>query len=439
MSTHPTAIVVGAGIAGLTAAFELQRAGWAVRVLESEPIVGGRMSSVAVGDFVLNRAASILPGSHDAIRDLARDVGLGELGRLDGPMGTLRDGVVHRVRSNHLAFDGMRSRLLSLGAKLRLGRLAYDGARIRGALSHDHLGHAAPFDGETAMDYARRRLGPEVAEYVVGPVARSLSDDASTVQFFFGAVLTLGTGFLDYPGGIGFLADALAEGLEICTHAPVHSVAREGGRVEVVWEHDGERQSDRVDGCVLAVPGCAVPDLYPQLAPQLAALLRGPLDYAPYLVSHFGLSVRPTEPCLAVLVPEAEDPALGAVVFSHNMRPTAAPPSKGLIAAYWAHPWCEQQDGVPDEALIAQMRVSVERIVPEVRDHTEMTHLTRWRAGALRGPPGFCEATGQLHEQLDPEAPIQLAGDYFTSSTTNGSVVSARRAAHRLLAQVPSG
>ena len=44
---QPSAIVVGGGLAGLTAAFELQQRGWNVTLLEAKPSVGGRASLAA--------------------------------------------------------------------------------------------------------------------------------------------------------------------------------------------------------------------------------------------------------------------------------------------------------------------------------------------------------------------------------------------------------
>lgn len=51
---QPTAIVVGAGLAGLSAAYELQKDGWQVTVLEARPQVGGR-SGLATSEWVGNQ------------------------------------------------------------------------------------------------------------------------------------------------------------------------------------------------------------------------------------------------------------------------------------------------------------------------------------------------------------------------------------------------
>jgi monoamine oxidase len=72
------AAVIGAGLAGLTAAEELQRAGWEVTVLEARERVGGRVWSRRLdnGAVVEMGAEYLLPGN-TAIRELAERFGLG--------------------------------------------------------------------------------------------------------------------------------------------------------------------------------------------------------------------------------------------------------------------------------------------------------------------------------------------------------------------------
>lgn len=52
----PTAIVVGGGLAGLTAAYELQNKGWQVTLLEAKPGIGGR-SGLATSEWIGNTKA----------------------------------------------------------------------------------------------------------------------------------------------------------------------------------------------------------------------------------------------------------------------------------------------------------------------------------------------------------------------------------------------
>jgi len=50
-------VVVGAGIAGLTAAFRLQQAGANVLVLEATDRAGGRMTTDTVDGYVIERGS----------------------------------------------------------------------------------------------------------------------------------------------------------------------------------------------------------------------------------------------------------------------------------------------------------------------------------------------------------------------------------------------
>src|SRR5262245_58209744 len=72
------AVVLGAGLAGLSAARELDAAGHEVVVLEARDRVGGRVWSQELenGAVVEMGAEFILPGN-TAIRELAAEVGLG--------------------------------------------------------------------------------------------------------------------------------------------------------------------------------------------------------------------------------------------------------------------------------------------------------------------------------------------------------------------------
>ncbi len=75
----PEVLVVGGGIAGLTAAWRLKQAGVAVRVLEAQERIGGRMLSL-LGHFpeglVAELGGELIDTDHESLRGLAAELGL---------------------------------------------------------------------------------------------------------------------------------------------------------------------------------------------------------------------------------------------------------------------------------------------------------------------------------------------------------------------------
>ena len=435
------AIVVGAGISGLTAAFRLQQRGFDVTVLEADDVVGGRMSSVVQDGFTMNRAANILPASYTTIRQLAEDVGLGDqISRMDGAIGTLKDGRIHRLRSDHLVGDALRTDLLPWRSKLRAVRLLVDALRMRKTLSYENLGEARRFDTETAAAYFERRLDPDLGEYLVEPILRALyaaqAERLSKVDFFFAAVNFVGSGFMRYPGGIDFLVTALAERLDVRTGARASLVERDGDVVTVHWTEGAEPKREQCAACVIGVVGPAVPPLYPQLDPTQRRILQEDFEYGTTFNAHFGLTSPPAEPSLIVQVPPSEDRGLCVVTFDHNSSPALVPPGKGLLSTYWLHEWCEERLARSDEELVEEMYPSVAKVVPDVRRLTETTRVDRWRPAVMRSRPGTYAAMAEFARHIDPRSPVQLAGDYLSASSTNGCALSGERAADRLAALV---
>ena len=124
--SRPRVIIVGAGVAGLTAGFRLMQQGCDVTVLEAEDWIGGKTASARTNGFVVNTGATVLAGSYTALLDLARDVGVAEE-FFPVPAAVIR--VVHRGRVHTLRGGGARALadfartpLLSTRSKLGLAK-----------------------------------------------------------------------------------------------------------------------------------------------------------------------------------------------------------------------------------------------------------------------------------------------------------------------------
>jgi protoporphyrinogen oxidase len=98
MSSKASIVIVGAGISGLTAAYELQKAGHDVLVFEGRDRVGGRMTTVDWGGFKVDIGAKFVTSSDKSLLDMVRTLGLEEqLVRDEGGLTItiFRDGKLH--------------------------------------------------------------------------------------------------------------------------------------------------------------------------------------------------------------------------------------------------------------------------------------------------------------------------------------------------------
>src|SRR5258708_6219456 len=120
MHTDLDYLVIGAGIAGLGAAFELQKHGKKVLVLEKERLSGGRMSTITVDGIHLDLGAKFLTPFYKNIGKLQKEFAI-KAHPLDiGSLAIQRDGKLHIYNAN--SFSSIwKYKGLSMKAKIQLG------------------------------------------------------------------------------------------------------------------------------------------------------------------------------------------------------------------------------------------------------------------------------------------------------------------------------
>ncbi|GAA0228592.1 NAD(P)/FAD-dependent oxidoreductase [Cryptosporangium japonicum] len=435
-------IVVGAGIAGLTAAFRLTRAGAEVVTLESSDRVGGRMQTERVGDYLLDTGASVLTSSYLQMRRLIADAGLtSKIVPTSGLIGTLRGTTVHRVDPAAVWPVGqlVRSGLLGPASKLKAVRLLRDVRRARPSLRWDDFSDATDWD-ESAEEYSRRRLDDELLEYVVGPLGRAMNlVDAD--QFTIGLVLftiqhyLLGGAYFNSPEGMSFLPLGLAKDLDVRLNCRVENVEVRGDEVQVSWRNaDGSTRTESADHCIVAVPARDLPRIYPQMTPEAHDYFSA-LRFVRSIQVMFGLTERLPEEAIWVNVPRTEHRDLFVWINDHRRAPGRAPDGKGLMTFSWRDEWCrrhwdDDDTAVADAALgeIAQLES-----LRGLADRVEMSFVKRWNPCAPTRSPGSTAALGRFLRSRSPADRVLYAGDYFSAATTNTSLSSGERAARQII------
>lgn len=282
--------VVGGGIAGLSAAYELVKQGRSVRLLESTGRTGGVMLTERFDGWTIDAGPDSLLTQKPAAIALCRELGLGD--RLH-PTRTPRTSFVLRGGRLHPLVEGSflgfplsasalaRSSLFSWPGKIRMGLEPFVPKRTD--------------DTEESIGaFVRRRFGAEAADYLADPLlagihagdvnqlsARALFPRLVAAEAKSGSVLKAfrqlraapsGDGaFMSLPGGTGELAEAVAASLPqgtIRLNASVRSLRRDGEFL--VETSDGHTL--QAGAVILAVPAYVAATLLADVAPEVAGL-----------------------------------------------------------------------------------------------------------------------------------------------------------------------
>jgi oxygen-dependent protoporphyrinogen oxidase len=430
-------VVVGGGVAGLACAWKLKQAGHDVEVLEREATPGGRMRSERRGDFVLDRGAQFIASGYRNLHAMASSLGIEDrihsVGRAHNAI--LRDGRLEPGDyDSPQAF--VRSRLLSLGAKLRLPRIALELLRHRRALDPYHPERAAELDREDMATYLRRTVGEECFEQLFAPAFSSTFD--SDPEDLSGAFALLVLRFVlggfrleSFEGGIGLLTQTLAERLAVRPGCEVLQIETEPDGARVRYRSPSAERRVLADAVVVALPGSRVAGVCPKLTPAERAFFES-VRYVRGMIAFLLLDRAPaTLPYYGVAFPRSAGLDVYGLAVDHHKR-GVAPPGAGLVNVALRAAAAERLWDAPDEAVVACVQDSLGR-TPIGRLAARDTVVHRWDPMLPQFDAGYTRRLGAFLARHDRSPRLAFAGDYLIGPYTEMALTSGLRAATEVM------
>ena len=424
--------VIGGGLAGLSAAYRLQQAGFDTTVYEKNFEVGGRTVSLTKNGYTMDLGAITLSPAYTETIQLIRDVGaMEECIEVKPVLGVARGGAIHRIDLSNVIISGIRTGFLSLGAKVGLVRLLPTLMKYWSKCDFSDMGQLEELDTETAESFALRVLGKETHEYLVDPIIRvnmfNSSKVSSAVDIVWLMKIFSGAKLLQVRSGMGAISSQIAGKLP-----SVHC----GSTVELV-----EKLEDQVfisvngrrvefDAAVIATP----PGPALEVAPWIEGRQREWFSSAkavPSLTVHVGLCTQPDTDAALVMVPSSEAKDILGIALEHNKCPGRVPEGKALLALHMTGDWAKTQHGLSDTEVAASALDVARPFLGDVRQDVEMVNLHQWHWVDHERHVGVYRSLRQAQPQFMNDI-VTFAGEY-NAAGIEGAVIAGRKCADALV------
>ena len=435
MTSQDPIVIVGAGIAGLSAAYTLQEAGQEVVILERQDHVGGRMSTVDWGGFKVDVGAKFVTSSDKSILEMVRTLGLEDQLVRDESGLTItiyRDGKLHSANflsiPSYFGWSGV-----SLGARLAMFKLIPHFMKMMRLKNVYHLEQApGPDLDETFEQFFYEHISQEMFEYWAIPMFEVMcsytGEDVSRKAFLAMMVGYMNANSITFKDGVGMLPNTLAKRFEVELNARVKRVEilPDGSGARVRYEKAGSDKVLSAMAVVVAVPGNHVLELlesprpawerfFPQVNYSTGALHYHIVetDYQPEVVGAF--------------IPRSSHLPISGIGFDQYKDGRWLMLSNPGIDIFSME--------VAESQLIQNATETAALIFPPIEGKFIDHRLFAWREKVPTFRPGYLDALAAFWE--DPlEGPIYFCGDYFAGPSTGGALYSGMECAARILADL---
>ncbi len=445
--------VVGGGIAGLTAAWNLKRKGINVTLLEEEEAAGGNIKTLEHEGYRLEIGPHNFMGAAEHVWKVVKGLDYYEM--IEEAAGIarnryiFRDGKLFPLPLGFTAF--IKTGLLSPKAKLRLMMEPFipNGAKEK----------------DTAWEFFCRRFGKEAATYIMSPFVSGIyAGDVKTLgartafpkfwnfektagSMILGAGLYLyrkkkrlareglktRKGLFSFQNGLGTLTSRLFEELKenALTGISVKSIISENGKLTI----KADRYEKNASAVILAVPPNRLSKILEEPLPETVEKLNA-VPMSPVALVHWSIPLNEEQTVpegFGLLVPKINNMRILGTLFPSQLFRNRAPEGYALMASFYGGMLDQKAVDLSDEELASLVKKEHEVMFGHTLNGVKILKVLRYRHAIPQLLPDHDEKIDFIMSRISKVPGVFLAGNYLTGVGVEHAAASGFKAAKECL------
>jgi len=437
MKNNYQVIVIGAGIAGLVAAYELRKEGIDVVILESSGKSGGRMATEKYHNTIIDTGAQFLSSGYPIISGLIKEFEIESEFALTSPYCSIvKNGKPHTFRYDK-PFSLLFSGLLSLKEWLYLGikgKKLYNNTKL---LPVNDYSAWHQYDNQNCFEWANNYYGTKITDYIIEPMLEAFyfqrpEETSKALSMALNKIGYEKSKTMALTGGIALLPGKLSEKIKIIYDLPVENIVVNHHVVTV----NTTNQEYRAQKVILATPAPVAAKIFEQPNEQEKKLLA--TQYSSTVTISIGLknklSGKKLSKFYGLWLPGRERKYIAAIaVESRKSRDRVA--TGELLNVMLSGSAGKKMINLKKEKITELILEELSTYFPTITDNISFIKITRWPCAEPMSCLGRSKDINEYRAKTANNNRIFLAGDYMGMPFTEGAAESGQWAAAKILSE----
>ena len=427
-------VILGAGISGLATAYQLDKNGFDVTVLEKKKEAGGSMESVLENGFLFDRGPNSGLETTPLIGQLVEELGLQDQLVYASKKGNkryiLRNNQLHPLPMSPPAL--IKTKLFSGSAKLRL-------------MAEPFIGRSKDGYYQSIAEFVKRRLGKEFLDYAINPFVAGVyagrPEELSVKSAFpklyqleekYGGLI-VGTiksmkerkqraekskqsaKMFSFKDGMQAFPFSVAKylGSRVITFAEVNSLEKKGGGFKVNYKNGNTNESIECDAVLSTIPAYNASEIFKPFDEKLWEHLNE-IYYPPVLVLFLGYNEADIKQPLdgfGFLIPEKEKKSFLGAIWSSVLFPNRAPEGQTAFTLFIGGSRNPEIGNVDKEILFSKALSEFESIM-KINGKPTFKTYRYWNRAIPQYNIGYIEHERYFEEFENSNPGMFLSGNY---------------------------